>query len=316
MKMLIENDSARPRSAFTLIEVLVVISIIGLLLAIILPAVQMSREASRRLLCSNQMRQIGIGLANYTSSFNSFPPAMNGRGMSPFASILPFVEQGSLYDAINFNANDWLPSTNISFALALYICPSENLAGSELEGTPWTNYAGNRGGGLQKYGENGAFAFPPGTTLAPRDFSDGTGSTAMISEWVLGGENGDRDPHRAIFHTPKRLDQPAELDAFASLCASLDVATAKINHRRKGLNWLHGEFGETLYNHTLPINNHTCLNGTGYQIGAWTAGSRHPGGANVLFADGSLRFIKQSISGDIWRALGSRNGGEAVSPDH
>lgn len=310
----------RPARAFTLIECLVVISIIGLLVALLIPAVQIARESARKARCQNNLRQIGLGLLNYASSNGSLPPAMGNGGSSYLVVILPFEDQAVLFNAINFTlsldslavANSTAGGTQIS----VYVCPSDPAEAPTTPGLGWASYAGSRGIGLQKYGEDGVFQFPPGRTTAISQISDGTSTTAMVSEWVLGtGSFLDRDPLRSIFHTLSRLDKPEQFDAFANLCHGLNIVTAKVSSYRKGLNWMHGEFGMTLYNHTMPVNDHSCLNGTGYQIGAWTAGSRHPGGANILFADGHARFSKQTVNPVIWRAIGSRNGGEVVSAD-
>jgi len=179
----------------------------------------------------------------------------------------------------------------------------------------WTSYAGNRGAGLQKYGEVGVFRLPYGTTISYGDITDGTSRTAMISEWILGsGPSDDRDRKRAIFHTRTRLDRPDQLEDFANLCRDTDAATAKVSSHRKGLNWMHGEFGKTLYNHVVVPNGQTCLNGSGYQVGGWTASSRHRGGIHVLLADGHARFVGDSIARNVWEAIGSSNLGEIIDP--
>ncbi len=280
----------------------------------------MAREASRKASCQNNLRQIGIGVMNYASSHERLPLAMGGTGYSFLFAILPYMDQTPLFNAVNayFDASSLTPanSTAGGSAISLWLCPSDSVAVPEGAGLPWTGYAGSRGIGLQKYGEDGVFQFPPGTATSLQQVTDGTSTTAMASEWLLGsGPFDDRDPLRAIFQTSTRLDRPGQFEQFVALCHSLDVMTAKVNGHRKGLNWMHGEFGKTLYNHTMPLNDHTCLNGTGYQIGAWTAGSQHPGGANLLFADGNVRFMKDATAIQVWRAIGSRNGGEVVSAD-
>lgn len=304
------------RCGFTLLECLVVIAIVGILAAILIPAVLSARRAANKTRCLNNLRQIGIGLSSYSTSFNSFPPA-NAQGSSMHVSILPFIDQKALYNSLNFRV-DLLSSisnsTVISTSLTAFLCPSDSHYAVESGDYAWTNYAGNRGGGLQKYGENGAFKFPPGAIVTLGEFSDGMSTTVLVSEWILGGQSrDDRDPKKATFHTRLKLAKPEEFDQFTALCHNIDVATAKTDSHRKGLNWAHGELGKSLYNHTLSPNDHTCLNGTGYQIGAWTAGSRHPGGLNVMFADSSTRFVRETVDLAVWRAIGSRNGGEVVS---
>lgn len=305
-------------AGFTLLEIMVVISIVAILLAMLIPAVQSARGAARRAQCLSNLRQIGIGVANYAASFDCLPMA-NARGHSFLVAILPHIDQKSLFNSINFEAGEWDQKDNLAAVgtnLAVYLCASDPHEARSGGPFGWTNYAGSRGVGVQKYGENGAFSFPPGKTVKHRDFTDGLSTTVMVSEWVLGGGSSDNpDPLRSTFHTPRRLTEPDEFEEFASLCRDLDTATARVNRNHKGENWMHGEFGKTLYNHTLALNGRTCLNGSGYQTGAWTAGSMHPGGANVLFADSSARFIRQSTQLEVWRALGSRNGGETISRD-
>ena len=108
---------------------------------------------------------------------------------------------------------------------------------------------------------------------------------------------------------------PADVGAFGSECHGLDPLLAQVESLGKGLDWTRNGFGYSLYNHVLGINDHTCTNAGLVDQGAWTAGSAHPSGANVLFADGHVAFVKDSISLPTWRALGTRNGGEVVSGD-
>jgi len=301
-----------PRAGLTLIECLVAVMILGILFALLIPAVQMAREAARRSQCNNNLRQLGIGLHNYAAVNETFPP---GYYFSLHASILPFVEQAPLYHAINFegSAADSQGLTDTAVMLSLFLCPSDDPP-SNPGGYGWTNYAGNRGSGVQKYRYNGIFTAPAFPTVRPTDVVDGTSQTAMVSEWILGPGNGPiRDAKRANFHTPDRFNEADELDLFAAECHDIDVATARVGPPPRGMNWLRGEFGYTLYNHVLGIGDHTCLNGTGVQIGAWTAGSFHPRGANCLFADGHVQFLSDTVSRELWRALGSRDGHEVTS---
>ncbi len=157
---------------------------------------------------------------------------------------------------------------------------------------------------------NGAF----GASI--RVFSDGLSNTAAISEWVRGNGNPQvRDPRRAVFATPDRLTSQTDLMRFAAECHGLDPQLAQLENLGKGMNWTASGFGYTLYNHVLGINDHTCTNGGLVQQVGWTAGSVHPLGANTLFADGHVTFVKDSIALQTWQALGTRNGGENVSAE-
>jgi len=307
------------RPGLTLIEVLTVLAVIGFLVAILLPAVSSARKASRKLVCQNNLKQIGIGLASYHGVYDTFPPAQSAFGFSVFASLLPYLEQSPLHNSINFLKGPYLGLASVvphPISINILVCPEDNP--TTARGVlGWTNYAASRGSGLQKYGENGAFIGPPGATTSSHDFSDGLGNTVMVSEWVTGyNPSGQQAANRTVYQTGRMYPEPNQLDQFASECHGLNLFSAKDFTIRKGENLFHGELGLSLYNHVLTINDHSCLNGTGYQIGAWTAGSLHGGGANTLLGDGSCRFFSDSVELSVWRSLGSRNGGEQISWDN
>jgi prepilin-type processing-associated H-X9-DG protein/prepilin-type N-terminal cleavage/methylation domain-containing protein len=306
------------RVGLTLIECLVVIAILAILIGLIIPAVQGARESARRAQCANNLHQLGIALNGYAGSQGTFPPGQNYFDYSLHVAILPYMEMNTLYNTINFSfPASYFPLMNTTASTSwpgTFLCPSETIPGANRGFTGWTTYAGNRGSGVQKYGYNGLFteiSFPP---VSPGDITDGASQTAAISEWILGtGDGRIRDPIRSAFETPRALDKPNELEQFTQACQQIDVAHATINAPDRGQNWFWGEFNHTLYNHVLGPNQHSCTNGTGFQIGAWTAGSRHPGGCNTLFADGHTHFHRNEIALTIWRALGSRNGNDIVS---
>ena len=303
------GDRGRCSTAgFTVIELLVVLFVIAVLIALVVAGVMRAREAARRLQCVQNLHQIGLGLQSYLSSFGVFPPGYQaGLGSSFLVAILPYVEQKPLYDMLE---NGGL-TTAQQVSIGLYHCPSDGST-SHLQSTGTTSYAGNQGTGVQAYGYNGAFAYTD--VIGPGQITDGTGTTAAVSEWLVGPFNVmTRDPVRSVFHTPKRWDQPGELELFASTCHNLDPLTAELTPMTVGMIWTHGDFGHTLYNHIMTIGENTCQNGAGVQTGAWTAKSNHSGGVNVLFADGDVRFIPATINPKVWTAIGTRAGGEVVS---
>ncbi|WP_158633750.1 DUF1559 domain-containing protein [Tautonia sociabilis] len=292
----------------SLVECLVVVTILGLLAALIIPAVQAAREAARRLGCGNNLRQLGIALNQYAGVFGSYPIDGEHPRSSIHVALLPFLDQGPLAETLADQATAVVPQ------LSSFLCPSDAVPLAE-PGVTWTSYAGNHGVGVQRHGYNGIYGLAGGRPVGPGSVTDGLSSTIALSEWCLGDTTPEaRDPKRTLFHTPVRLDRPEDLDRFAEACRGIDTKTARVNHHAKGLDWTWSEFGHTFYNHTLSPNQPSCLNGTGYQIGAWTAGSMHPGGVNCAFADGHVRLVKDTIDVLTWRALGSRDGGETDHP--
>lgn len=312
------NVFAEPahRRGLTLIELLVVILIIGVLIALLLPAVQAAREAARRVQCVNNLKQIGIGLHSYVAATGVIP--RGEKGYSPQVMLLPHIEQRPLYDALNFAAHSsdmmLLNLTVRTTQVVAYLCPSDT---PPYPNIGVTSYAGNKGVGFDKYKvkPNGPFSWVvsrPGVRLAM--ITDGLSQTAALAEWVLGPDSRTQNPNpkRSTFETHVALHQEDQLDDFARLRHGLDVATAETNGPTKGSEWLDLGYGDSGYTHILPPNDNTCRN-KGLHHGAWTAGSWHTGGANVLFADGHVAFQKDSISWPTWRALGTMNGNEAIS---
>jgi prepilin-type processing-associated H-X9-DG protein/prepilin-type N-terminal cleavage/methylation domain-containing protein len=288
-------------AGFTAIELLVVVAIIGILVALLLPAVQVAREAARRASCAGNLHQLGVALNSHVSRAEAMPARLS--------QLLNNVEQTALAHNLVGGASGSTAAgqTVRSTTISVFLCPSDRTIPG-LEGG--NNYAGNGGVGFTQSGRvrNGAFG------AAIRDFADGMSNTAAVSEWVRG--NGDlqvREPKASVFATPDRLIAPTDLSRFGSECDDLDPQVARLENLSKGLDWTRAGFGYSLYNHVVGINGHTCTNAGLVDQGAWTAGSAHPSGVNTLFADGHVAFVKDSISLQTWRALGTRNGGEAVS---
>ena len=330
------HSRAGSRAGFTLIEVLVVISIIGVLTGLLIPAVQAAREMARRAHCRNNLRQIGLALHAYASAVNVLPPSTNPRGFSIHAALLPYIEQQNLFNSTNFlvfaQADDNV-STRYSL-ISAFICPSDlmpRLQASSVGHTSTlapTNYAGNGGTWPQSGGFTGAFQ--PSGDQSPIDgqslghpsqggfqaFTDGLSQTAAMAEWTL-GDRKYRHPslRRTIFSTADPINGNADLDRFAAACELLDISSARVDSTALGEEWVIGSPAWTLYNHTLNPGLKSCINGPSSLdwAGAFTAGSMHGQGANILYADGHVGFLKSSISSATWRALGTRNGGEVIS---
>ena len=301
--------AAHARRGLTLIELLVVIAIVGVLVGLLLPAVQAAREATRRASCANQLKNIGLGVAQVESATGLLPNHTTQNLFGVHAQILPYIEQTTLSNALNFDRSCY-DSENYRFVnqpISLFQCPSD--FGCQQKGG-WNSYAGNVGWSHQGNQEAGAFDYQIGM----RDFTDGTSNTVGISEWVVGrGEFNGRDSLADGYRGPSILfTSPDSFDRLADLCTAIDPMSTEVFERSKGRSWLDPNLASTYYNHALPVNGHSCSNGDGIGDGIWTAGSRHPGGANALFIDGHVRFISERITRATWRALGSRNGGEIL----
>ena len=310
---------AQRRSA-TLVELIVAITVIALLIGLVIPAVQAAREAARRASCANHLHQLGIALSSYASAQGVLPMGYQGKGYSLHVAILPYLGQQVIYDAIDRNARAGVfpAPTNLTIAqtsIAVFLCPSDRRAPDGR-----TSYAGNTGVGWGRYGysSNGVFARPKQPPIAIADVSDGTSHTAAMSEWVMGlwrvSDKEPRHPLMTVFKAPG-FRASNDLDRFAGACRDLDETTAPTAPSGKGLNWMFGDVEFTLYNHDLTIDQHSCLNGSSVQTGAWTAGSWHSHGAHVLFVDGHIGFLRDSIALAVWRALATRHGQDGPADD-
>ncbi len=301
---------------FTLVELLVSLAVIGLLMALLLPAVQMSREAARRSQCSNNLHQLGIAVNAYLESMKVFPAGWNGY--SPHAALLPHLDRAPLYNALNFQIHEALATfenlTAQETVISTFLCPTD-FGPPDLKGG--TNYAGNNGVGFDQTGVylNGPFCSPSSSAISPRHVTDGASTTAAMAEWLLGAPYGTRDSRRTTFQ-PQVVSGPGAFERFYKGCHDIDVRNAPLSGVIKGSNWLQGGFGSTAYNHALLMNDHSCSNGGGLAEGAWTAGSQHSGGLNILFVDGHVSFLKDTISLPAWRAIGTMNGKEIISDSY
>lgn len=322
----------RPRG-FTLIELLVVITIIGLLMALLLPAIERVREAANRMRCGNNLRQLGIALHNHHATLDQFPPARNPFPMvfSPLARLLPYVEQDNLHNLVDYtqppldffntgtnpNDNPNNPNCASRFVVTLFLCPSDGIR-PRVPNSPYgpTNYVACVGSGTIDYGNvsqgDGTFTDIP---MRIADLTDGSSNTIVMSESLL----GDGHTHAAHSHTDhplhakrRRYVLPGPANPTTDDCEN---ARGGSWSGQRGAKWIDGHYGSTLYNHYYVPNarNWDCGNGWNNKSLS-TARSNHLGGVNVLLGDGSVRFIRNSISLDLWRALSTRANGEVISP--
>ena len=300
------------RRGLTIVELLVVLSILGLLMALLLPAVQSVRATARVTQCQSNLKQIGVAVFNYESAFGMLPPGATNSG-TWLAAILPFIEQRGLSNRLRsytFNA------TSAPIAPDLYHCPSDALA----RGTD-TNYAGNFGAIIQRDGANGLFrhgatpltwALRMAGDIRWSDVTDGASQTAMAAEVLAVGHPSPPNLDRVEWKTPVRLSQPHEAEAFLTLCLQMPNGNAGINFMA-GDGWhINGMFS-TFYTHHLPPNSPRCTNGGDITTGSFSPSSLHSDGANVVMGDGRVQLITSSIDRRVWQSAGSRDGGEAGS---
>ncbi|MDR3621662.1 MAG: DUF1559 domain-containing protein [Paludisphaera borealis] len=312
-----------PRRGFTLIELLVSIFIIAILLALLLPAVQSSRESARRLQCTNNLKQIGVALNNYAASAGALPPGWCWNGFSLYVPLLGHLDQTPLYNSLNMNAwvsiaGDYSPGNTIDAhftaavtRLAVLVCPSD-WAPSWASAT--TNYAGNVGYGFHSRGSRtfaaGVFdGLYPASVVTLAQVVDGASNTVAVSEWVLGkGMGVSSEPTANIYSVPVTTD----FDRFVEACDS-SVGVYPPGPNGKRCFWLQTDLMNTLYNHNQGVGKPSCGNGNNIPTGSWTAASRHAGGVNSLAVDGHVSFYKNTMARAIWRGLGTRAGGETAS---
>ncbi len=345
--MTLAYNQDRARGGLTLIECLVVLFIIGVLIALLIPAVQSSREAARLASCQNNLRQMGEALANHHAATGRFPggvklstsrdgrPFAAGPGFSIEAQLLPYIESTSLFNSINFiditsKTGPWIWSTALSIANTTALgtrvdylrCPSDT---SPI--APGCNYRGCTG--AQPFvveaeiapGGGGAF---PGLLLTNASmFLDGLSMTVGLSE-RLTGEGGTPvgGSSREVYSKAGlAVVFPPDADEYARLCATAGGSGGGFTE--VGRYWLASGLEETLYNHVMGPNSEVLdcsrlpddIRLGGMDSAALSARSRHSGGVNITLMDGSVRFIKNTVARPIWRALATRAGGEVVGSD-
>ncbi|MDD3589173.1 MAG: DUF1559 domain-containing protein [Thermoguttaceae bacterium] len=343
--------SSKKLQGFTLVELLVVIAIIGILIGLLLPAVQAAREAARRMQCTNNLKQFGLGFQNYHDVNKALMAGTKGaNGFTWAYVILPYIEQQNLYQTIDWSPQTYHGTTNNSAVfnqrnrIPMFMCPSDNpqayvpdsdptpvyrgrylanyvvsvgstawydTVGAVIGKNYWVpkldvnGYAEHKGaffGGHYQSGSNGTYQTWASAT-------DGLSNSAIMSELIIGnfaptspGGSSRQDTRGAFWRaclTPFYTHYNTPNSAYPD---------------------------KMLYNYCRCVNNETlglpCRdyklnidagNGTSQDVAWVSARSRHSGGANCVYADGSVHFISSTISADVWRAIGSTQGGETLA---
>ena len=339
-------------SAFTLVELLVVIAVIGVLIALLLPAVQSAREAARRMQCANHLKQWGLAVHNYHAAFDMLPRSLDVNGFSIHAVVLPYIEQGAFAAEFDYKTPVWAtgsaPSTVhhsvMSTPCPLLICPSESENRKRIGAWPGgtfetyaTNYVFCYGTGLNYFwtqlnGSDGPFRCETtnvqsvSETLVPRplvysegftslaSLQAGTSNVIVASETLLGMESRPSNPG------PDDLKRLAFLDTdISGSRANLDLAALAtttvptVSHR--GFPWISGRTYATGFTAYYPPNAKVPGCWIRGDSNYYYASSAHPLGVNVCMGDGSVSFHSDTIALPIWRTKSNVDGeNPAVDP--
>jgi prepilin-type N-terminal cleavage/methylation domain-containing protein/prepilin-type processing-associated H-X9-DG protein len=334
----------RARRAFTLIELLVVVAIIAVLIGLLLPAIQKVREAASRVKCQNNLKQIGLALHNYESTNHKFPPcgvypqaATANDAWSVHAQILPYVEQANLYQQVDFTQPANVQDAVTRQRIAIYVCPSEvndtmkpatSTTGANAINRWPTTYGANVGTWMvwnPNTGSGGDGAIPftsqPNGGLTVGSFSDGLSNTIAFAE--VKAYTWTRVSNTSLAAT---TPPPTMVSDVLALGGTLSTTPPPSGHT----GWTEAQTFHIGVTFVLTPNTHIPLNvnGTNYDIDQLTsregssatrisfdvvtARSYHTGLVNVLFMDGSVRSVSNSVNQTVWRAAATRDGGEVL----
>ncbi len=347
--MRISTSSGSQRTAFSLVELLVVLLILGVSLALLMPAVQAAREAARRFQCASRLRQLGIANQSYHDAFGSFPAMRLGtrRGvagseearansnefcMSGLVSLLPMLEQQPVFrqaSAVNFGPVPWRTSAHWRVQIAGLLCPSDSVYDQAT--TAQASYKFCVGTTVRNnhsiWGEpnNGMYTVigeprATRTTVRIRDIRDGMSHTVAMSE----RRNGNRRQWFDVANAARKIEAADSNEPAVAYDACWATAAHHEGRRyddgvsiregpRPGERWADGRPYYAGFTTIVPPNGPSCLVGsTDVGHGVFTASSRHPEYVNVLMADGSVAQVADSIDRNTWWAMGTRDGRETM----
>jgi type II secretory pathway pseudopilin PulG len=326
-----------------LVELLVVIAIIGVLVTLLLPAVQAAREAARRSQCSNNLRQIGLSMLNFESGLQHFPPSKNwdmvvgdSAGFyGPLARIMPYLEETSIYKGLDFSTGKSATLPNgqpiNSLRVATYICPSEINDTVRITAGAAATYPTTYGTNLGPWfvydptsNCGGQGSFYPNANLRVSDFTDGLSKTLMAAEVKAYTPYLGKAGALMVPPVPTSPSQIGPMGGTANMGSGIQSDTGHAE-------WDDGRGHQSGFTTTFPPNTvvpYTYTDGNTYDIdfsnmsegssntaptfASITSRSFHAATVNAAYMDGSVHSIPNSIDASVWQALSTRNGGEAV----
>lgn len=332
------------RAGLTIIEILVTISVVGILACVILSAIGSARESTRRVQCANNLGQFGRALQAYESAKRVFPPAMAAVGndpkkpsdlwYAPHVALLPYVEQSAI--AANVNPQQsflpnlqspgtptgaW-PGTMVPWTrLPVFRCPSDGNAAGSWAGNSYRVCTGP-GPVAHTSTEDGPGAFLELRSRRPAEFTDGLSTTVGAAEKLFGQGGSSFSRGTDFWYSGAWMLGAKTPDQMAAYCGSV-TGTPPQYYVYSGATWFFAGYENSWYNHVLAPN--AAVPDCSWDFipagqsptggGAFRASSNHPGGVNSMYMDGSVRFANDNISLAIWRAVSTRAGAEAIGID-